>query len=331
MKRLILLITLLALGLMLASCAAQPAGPLTAPATLVPGVDAVLPEAEAPGEMNRQETATLYFRYMDEPYLAPESRVITQSPSKPYEQALLTALLSGPGGHDLTALFPSGVQVISTARQGRTLFVTLSADIMNPYADEGELSAANAVNVSDESLLRRELCMQSIVATVTENCDVDQVQILVEQDTSVTGSLRLDKRYFLRGESGLTDPMIRDDSLILTPGNTISLMLRLCQQQDWQRLYKYIVRVDDDAGLTRPAYRDFVSAMEAQPALMSYAFTGGSIDPYGEVATFTADGTLRLKDGSQAVKDGCILRLNREGGLWRMTLTQLTTWMEVTP
>lgn len=328
MKRLILLSLLLSLLLLLAACA-QPIGPLTTPATLVPDVEAVLPEAAPPGEMNRQDAATLFFRYMDEPFLAAESRVITQSPNRPYEQALLTALLSGPTGHDLTALFPPGVQVISTARQGRTLFVTLSADIMNPYADEGDL--ADQPQFSQETYLRRELCMQSIVATVTENCDVDQVQMLVEQGTSVTGSLRLDKRYFLRGESGLTDPMLRDDSLLLTPENTMGLILRLYQQQDWQRLYRYIVRVDETAGLTRPAYGDFVAAMEALPALTDYSFTGGSIALYGDSATFTVSGTLRLADGTQAAKSGGILRMSREDGLWRVTMAHLQAWMEVTP
>lgn len=325
MKQLKLLLMLSALCMLLASCT-QTVSPLAAPATMVPGIEAELPEAEPPVEMNRQETAALYFRYMGEPYLAAEHRVITQAVNKPYEQALLTALVSGPGGHDLTGLFPTGVQVVSTARQGRTLFVTLSQEIMNPYADE-----INTTYSTSEAILRRKLCMQSIVATVTENCDVDQVQILVQQHTAMTGSLRLEKRYFLTGESGLTDPLLRDESLLLTPHNTLGVILQLCRQQDWQRLYGYLVRVDKDAGVNRPAYEDFVAAMEKQPSLTEYAYSYGTVSLYGQTATFAVDAALRLDDGTVVDKSSCILRLYREDGLWRMSADHLIQWMEVTP
>lgn len=324
MKRMILL-ALFSVLLLFSSCT-RVATPLAAPATMVPGVDAELPEAEPPAEMNRQETAALYFRYSDEPYLAAEYRVITQAVNKPYEQALLTALISGTASHDLTSLFPTGVQVISTTRQGRTLFVTLSQEIMNPYADE-----INTTYSTSEAILRRKLCMQSIVATVTENCDVDQVQVLVQQDTAMTGSLRLDKRYFLNGETGLTDPLTRDESLLLTPHNTLNLILQLCRQQDWTRMYNYLVRMDTDTGTTRPAYADFVDTMEALPALTEYASSIGSVSLYGQTVTFAVDATLRLSDGSVIDKTNRILRLEREDGLWRISAEHLIDWMEVSP
>ena len=104
-------------------------------ATLVPGTNPALPEAQAPASLAVKETAVLYFRYMDEPYLAPETRQVTHSPSKPFELSLLTELISGPGSHssDLTALFPPGTRVLSTVSRGRTLFVTLSREIMDGY------------------------------------------------------------------------------------------------------------------------------------------------------------------------------------------------------
>ena len=145
-----------------------------------PAPSSTVPAAEAPAEMTRQGTATLYFRYLDEPYLAPESRVVNQTPSRPYEQVLISALLSGPTGHDLTALFPPGTRVISTTRQGRTLFVTFSPELLGAYADEPDAWAPDPAWQA-EVPLRRLLCMQGIAATITENCDVDRVQILVQQ------------------------------------------------------------------------------------------------------------------------------------------------------
>ena len=299
--------------------------PSTAP---VPS--STVPAAEAPAEMTRQGTATLYFRYLDEPYLAPETRVVNQTPSRPYEQVLISALLSGPTGHDLTALFPPGTRVISTTRQGRTLFITFSQELLNAYGDEPDTWASDPAWQA-EVPLRRLLCMQGIAATITENCDVDRVQILVQQDTSAISSLRLEKRYFMLGETGLADPIVRDDSLLLTAERTLSVILELWQQKDWQRMYLYIARQDGGTGLDRPVYRDFIAAMDALPALTEASFTGGSVSTDGSVTTFSLSARLRMPDGSDEDRPARTLRLRREDGLWRITMTQLTAWMEVSP
>lgn len=295
-----------------------------------PAPSSTVPAAEAPAEMQRQGTATLYFRYLDEPYLAPETRVVNQTPSRPYEQVLISALLSGPTGHDLTALFPPGTRVISTTRQERTLFVTFSQELLGAYADEPDTWASDPAWQA-EVPLRRLLCMQGVAATITENCDVDRVQILVQQDTAAIGSLRLEKRYFMLGETGLADPIVRDDSLILTAERTLSVLLTLWQQRDWQRMYLYIARQDGGTGLDRPVYRDFITAMETLPTLTEASFTGGSVSTDGSVTTFSLSARLRMADGSDEDRPARTIRLRREDGLWRITMTQLTAWMEVSP
>lgn len=293
-------------------------------ATSVPGVQSRLPEAQAPAALDTRETATLYFRYLSEPFLAPESRIVTASPSRAWEMTLLTALLSGPGSHstELTALFPAGTQVLSTVTQGRTLFVTLSKEILSPYPDDASVSPA-------EQQLRRQLCMQSIVATITENCDIDRVQILVEQTGASSGSLRLQESYFLVEPSStqLVGPMTRNDDLLLTPGRTMELICSLWQSRDWQRLYQYIARRDPSTGAERPSYRDFVTAMENLPMLSGYAIAGGSVSLSGDQATYTLAATT-LQNSRETSHQGSILRLCRENGLWRATLAQLTGWLE---
>ena len=293
-------------------------------ATSVPGVQSRLPEAQAPAALDTRETATLYFRYLSEPFLAPESRIVTASPSRAWEMTLLTALLSGPGSHstELTALFPAGTQVLSTVTQGRTLFVTLSKEILSPYPDDASVSPA-------EQQLRRQLCMQSIVATITENCDIDRVQILVEQTGASSGSLRLQESYFLvePASTQLVGPMTRNDDLLLTPGRTMELICSLWQSRDWQRLYQYIARRDPSTGAERPSYRDFVTAMENLPMLSGYAIAGGSVSLSGDQATYTLAATT-LQNSRETNHQGSILRLCRENGLWRTTLAQLTGWLE---
>lgn len=318
-----LLICLLLATLLLSSCSAGlPFG--GALSTAVPGTDPARPEAQAPAELDRPETATLYFRYLSEPFLAQETRIITHSPSRPYELSLLTALISGPGSHsaDLTGLFPAGTQVLSTVTQGRTLFVTLSRELLSGYPDDASVTP-------EEQQLRRELCMQSIVATITENCDIDRVQILVEQTDNATGSLRLQKSYFLAEPQSaeLVGPLTRADELLLTPQRTAELLCSLWRSRDWQRLYQYIAMRDPATGVERASYRDFVTAMENLPLLSGYTVAGGSVTLDGTQATFAIDATT-LTGNQETSHSGCILRLCREDGLWRATMAQLTGWLE---
>ena len=130
MKKLLLLL----LALLLTGCAASPLSQAISPLP----ADIDLPQPDAPDSIASAQAATLWFRYLDEPLLAPESRTLTFSPDQPMELTLISALLGGPDAHstDLTALFPAGTRVLSTVRQGRTLVVTLSRHIMDGYPDE---------------------------------------------------------------------------------------------------------------------------------------------------------------------------------------------------
>ena len=308
MKKLLILLLLL----LLTGCAAQPlSGAVTAlPEEVIP------PQPDAPDSLAYACEATLWFRYLDEPLLAPETRLMTLSPDRPMELTLISALLGGPDAQssDLTALFPAGTRVLSTVRQGRTLFVTLSRQIMDGYPDEPADWQSDPYWAA-EMPLRRQLCMQSLVATVTENCDVDSVQVLLEQSGEFTDSLRLRQRYYLNAEDDRpADPLIRDDALLLSPGTTMRTVLTLWQQRDWTRLSHY---VSGDAG-----------ALASLPRLMDFTISGPTIN--GTNATFTLTATVRGSAGDMTLA-GRVLRLTQERERWRISLGQLTGWLEGMP
>ena len=309
MKKLLILL----LALLLTGCAANPLSEAVAPLP----ADVALPQPGAPDSLASSNTVTLWFRYLDEPLLAPETRALLLSPDQPMELTLISALLSGPDAQstDLTALFPAGTRVLSTARQGRTLFVTLSRQIMDRYPNEPTDWQSNPYWAA-EMPLRRKLCMQSLIATVTENCDVDSVQVLLEPQGEATDSLRLRQRYYLDtdDEKQLADPLSRDDSLLLSPGTTMTTVLSLWQQQDWTRLSRYIAGSAD--GLT------------SLPHLTRFDFSGPTIAD--ETATFTVTATVGGSMGETPLA-GRILRLTRKGERWRITMEQLTGWLEGTP
>ena len=313
MKKLLILL----LALLLTGCAANPLSGVVSPVS----EEVLLPQPDAPDSLDTRQSVTLWFRYLDEPLLAPETRLVTLSPDQPMEYALVSALLGGPDAQsaDLSALFPAGTRVLSTVRQGRTLFVTLSRQIMDAYPDEPK-DWQFLPDWADEMRLRRLLCMQSLIATVTENCDVDTVQVLLEQRGAATDSLRLRQRYYLDtdDERLLADPLVRDDSLLLSPTTTMTTILSLWRQRDWTRLSRY---VSDDADV-------LAARLEALPRLEDFALTGPTIS--GQTATFTLTATIRSGAGTVALS-GRVLRLTQERERWRVTVDQLTGWLEGTP
>lgn len=271
------------------------------------------------------DQATLWFRCGTEPFLAAESRAVSHSRTESHALALLRALVAGPGAAstELTGLFPQGTQVISCTQADRVMFVTLSKHIMNGYADEPvdwRLQSAWAVEVP----LRRQLAMQSIAATLTENCDVDSVVIMVEQKNTSTDSLRLRQSYFtLDGDTTLAAPLMRDESLLLTPARTAEVILQAWQEKDYTRLYRFIARTDPATGAARPEEADFLRQIRSLPVLLSFTARGGSISADGQQAVFTVSGAY-LDGGESRPFTGMTLRLIREKGVWRIALAELT-------
>ena len=143
--------------------------------------------------------------------------------------------------------------------------------------------------------------------------------------TRTSGALQA--RYFLEDDdaSELVGPMTREEALLLSPLNTARVMLSLWQSRDWQRLYRYSARRDPATGTERISYRDFVTAMENLPMLTDLSVEGGGVND--SRATLTLSATV-LEGGRELKQEGRVVRLCREDGLWRATVTMLTGWME---
>lgn len=314
-----LLALLLLLMLPLGGCHRDPISPL---ATV--GDTSALPAPVVDALPKEDRHSTLWFRFGQEPFLAAERREISVSPAESYPLALVQGLLQGPGAAstELGGIFPQGTKVLSVHQAERLMFVTLSRHIMDGYADEPE-HWQNQPAWAIEVPLRRKLAMQSIAATLTENCEVDTVVILVEQSGNVTDSLRLRSSYYnLDGDTSLAAPLHRDEALLLTPARTAEVILECWQQSDWTRLYRYVARTDPFTGISRPEEAAFVQLMTDGPHLLRAHAEGGSLAD-GHTAVFTVRGTW-LKDGAEQPFDGMVLKIVQEKGLWRVGLSQLT-------
>lgn len=305
--------------LLLTGCTRDPLSSMASEAT------GAIPEPVVADLPASQQRATLWFRFGEEPFLAAETREIEFTQTESYAMALLRALMEGPSAAatELGGLFPQGTQVVSVTQSDRVMFVTLSRHIMNGFADEPSNWRDQPV-WAEEVPLRRTLAMQSIAATLTENCAVDSVVILVEQTRAVTDSLRLRQDYFtLDGDTSLADPLLRDESLLLTPARTAEVILQCWQEGNDQRLYRYVARTVPEGTAAFPDEAAFAEAMSALPHLLWAKPEGGSVSADGRSAVFTLQGAW-LDQGTERPFQGMVLRLTREKGLWRISLNELT-------
>lgn len=328
-KSFLLLLTLLAAGMLLNGCAGFSSK--NAVVTALPGTESVQPGTDVPGNAVSKDTVTLFFRYGSEPFLAGESRTLAFSPAAGREKLILSELMTGPDHQPsgLTGLFPAGTKVTGATLNGRTLFVILSREILNSMPDEPEEWRKDPF-WSREVPRRRQLAMQSIVATVTENCDVDRVQIMLEANGEGQGSLRLPMSYFMEDENSteLSLPLEREESLILSPSRVMSVICDLCMERDWERLYRYVAMKDETAGTERPEYRNFVTTMENRPRIGSVTIQGGYTDITGRRTVFTVSAAVLEANGALRDTETSVVKLVREKDLWKITMNQLTSWPE---
>lgn len=304
------LIVLLLCCAVLTGCTADPISLMASPASSnlpAPAVEHIPVE---------EDQAVLWFRFGEEGLLAPEARALTIHRGENPAQVILTALLAGPSAAamELRSLFPRGTELLSLSQEGGVMFVTLSHHMLNAYSDEPKDWQTDpywAVEVP----LRRVLAVQSLAATLTENALAQEVVILVAQSAAREGALRLQNSYFCDGRSGVSAPITRDESLLLTPSRTAEIILQCCQETDWARLYRYMAHTD------RPSQEVLAYTMSLLPRLTRFEVAGGSLN--GSQAVFTVSGAT-LTGSVESPFAGRILRLTKERGLWRVSFSHLT-------
>ncbi len=321
MKRRILAILLLCTMLFLLSgCVSQTADPLLKnETTAVPGLAMNVTAASADQNNADVVSVTLYFRYLDEPMLAPEMRTLTVPQDESLEYAIVQALVDGPSaGHtDLRRLLPAATQVESVVSPDDILFVTLNEDFLYDDIPDGWAENENWIN---EAPVLRKLIVQSIVASVTENNPYTGVQMMIHKSDEVQASLRLDNSYFLNGSTGLSDPIVRDESLLLTPANTAKRILTAWQEHDYETLYLYMALEG------RPSQASFAETLSLAASLDTFTVSSGSVANNGQAATITAGIKLLSSDGSKEIKAYPIL-LMRENGVWKLSYDRLQEMM----
>ena len=290
-----------------------------------PADPAALVDAETDALSGDVVSAALYFRYGASAYLAPEQRQITIEKNESPEKALVKALVAGPSASAsaLSPLFPPGTEVLAVSAQGDTLYVTFNEALLGRYSDEPGDTASNAWK--REFPLRRQLCMDSLAATLTEAGYCVRVQVLVYREVSSATSLRLTNSFFTQdGDTTPLSPLTRDEETLLTPHNAAAFILTAWMTQDWETLYSLLKK--DDSASPRPAGQAAFAAFAAARVLTGFQVGHGNVSEDGQTAVVNGEMSLRA-DGEDAFITGYPLRLERENGLWKISYERLLALM----
>ena len=290
-----------------------------------PGDSSALISADARQLSAQALDAVLYYRYQSSAFLAPENRRIEIARNETPEKALIQALLDGPSptAAQLSPLFPQGTQLLAVSRQGDTLYITFNEALLGRYSDEPGDTSADAWK--REFPLRRQLCMDSLAATLTEAGYCVRVQVLVYREVSSATSLRLTNSFFSQdGDTTPISPLTRDEETLLTPHNAASLVLTAWMTQDWDTLYSLLKK--DDPASPRPAGQAAFAAFSAARVITGFQVDHGNVSADGQVAVINGEMTLRA-DGEDAFITGYPLRLERENGLWKISYKRLLALM----
>jgi Sporulation and spore germination. len=302
------LMVLLALALLLCGCKANIRNPLEAAgSTLVPGTDSEVHSPVARQDAGDTYQAVLYFRFMQENLLAQESRRLNISMDNSVEKALVAALMQGPSATspELRRLFSGQVEVLSAVSQGSTVFITLSESVLSePQAD-------------------RFLQMQSLAATLCENCGYENVQVLVDKRSGPTTSLRLSNSFFSPDMDGAAPPLTRDENYLLGPYRTAQTILNAWLKKDFERLYTFMATQNMATSAARPPLNTALIEMDSGFSLISFGLENGTVFPDGGKAVLGVDMTLLQGTSDKRSIVRYPLTLVRENGIWKMRYEEL--------
>ncbi len=129
-------------------------------------VDEYIPQEEITEEQARQTIVSLYFPSKETNELNPEARLIDikEIINNPYEK-LINLLIEGPKNDKNKKIIPENTKINKTYLEEDCVVLDFSAEFLN-YSKEDEKEKTNMIN--------------SIVNTLTELTEVNQVKMLID-------------------------------------------------------------------------------------------------------------------------------------------------------
>ncbi len=284
---------------------------------------AVLPFTE---KSERTEKVTLFFQYLDEPYLADDTRNVTIKANERIESIVIEELIRGPSSDkaDLQPLFQPDTKVLGVSDNQKIFFVTLSKEFLSVPA-EVPSNWEQDEQWAEEIYRQRRLAIQSLVCAITEMGKYSQVQIQVDVDGSGEGKriTRKEAGFTGNNEDNVLGPQTRPESLLLTPSLTVKTALNYFSRKEWGSLYQYVA-AQDTSNIPRPSLEDMESTFSANDiTLREFQVLSEHVSGDGQRATVSISYSIRTSDGQTRESAATPVRLVRENEVWKIAYPAL--------
>ena len=309
------LLVILALGLITNAC------------NIIPSISTadeettdINPLPEAANTVGKE--VTLYFKYAEENMLAGETRIIDVPVNERTEMAVLEEVFKGPSqdNPELNSVIPENATIIDLTESGEYLFVTLSKE----FITESDLAMVDKADAAAYEAAKQDmnLAIYSIVDTLIELGGFSRVQILVDTNDSGRGE-RISMADIGEDstETGTLEPLGWNGTLVMTPENTVLLLMDALAKRDYTTLYALIAYSDTD-GTSKPSREDFISNLSTQSSTMEeYRVLDDVVSSDANSVIVAVSFSMQSQDGDVTVKDNIILQLVRERDLWKVEYT----------
>ena len=282
------------------------------------------PQAEAANKDT--VSVNLYFGSGDDYALIGETRVIDAPVNERLEVAVVGELIKGPSSSkgEFSQVINPKTQVIDISDNGETLFVTLSKEFLTP-ANTDEDEDKTSEKYIKETKQKMKLAVYSIVDTLIELSGYPRVQILIDQDGSGNGS-RVSKNEVGFDGKGSLEPLQRNGDIILTPKNTVKMLLDVMESKDWSRVYN-LISSDDTYNTQKPSETDFESEIISRNIMVEdYEILDEVVFQTGVGAVVMIDYDIKTKDEETQSRTNIPVMLVRENDIWKI---QYTTFSEL--
>ena len=282
-----------------------------------------IPPSDNGAPVTTSTNVQLYFRFGEEGMLACETRSIQTAANQRLEYAVLRELIRGPStqGTELERVISSQTQIVSITEQGDTLYVTFNNEFLRRSSTLPDGWGEDTV-LREEEYLRRRLAVHSVVNTLTGLGTYSHVQILIDTEGNGIGQTVTRGRMGFLEDMSIKEhplePRAFEDSVVLTPENTVSSILQATLMHDWQSLYSFI-SPQSESGFTRPLYDSAaVDLQNLELQVESYQVLGVVISADGKSAVVRINLVYRNAEGERIERISYPIKLRAHNEIWKV-------------
>ena len=128
----------------------------------------------------------------------------------------------------------------------------------------------------------------------------------------------------------MLDPLGRDGDIILTPANTLKVLLEAFEKKDWQQVYTFVAEGDVNGEGRPEAVEDFIALVTGKDVtLEAFSVLDQSISADGQTVLVMMNYTMVTKDGDAPPSTNFPVILIKENDLWKVSYASFKQMLSI--